>query len=63
MNKMMDAIIRPVKLEEVKFTLADSGLVSMTVVEVRDADSRKDSSSNDVDASTTSICSRRPESR
>lgn len=39
-NKMaemrkVEAIIRPMKLEEVKSTLADAGFVSMTVVEVR----------------------------
>jgi hypothetical protein len=66
--RKVEAIIRPMKLEEVKSALADAGFVSMTVIDVRGRGqqkglSRKDSSSNGVDASTASICSRRPESR
>ena len=33
--RKVEAIIRPMKLEEVKSALADAGFVSMTVVEVR----------------------------
>ena len=33
--RKIEAIIRPMKLEEVKSTLADAGFVSMTVIEVR----------------------------
>jgi len=33
--KKIEAIIRPMKLEEVKSALADAGFVSMTVIEVR----------------------------
>jgi nitrogen regulatory protein P-II 1 len=33
--RKIEAIIRPMKLEEVKSALADAGFVSMTVVEVR----------------------------
>jgi len=33
--RKVEAIIRPMKLEEVKSALADAGFVSMTVIEVR----------------------------
>ena len=33
--RKIEAIIRPMKLEEVKSALADAGFVSMTVIEVR----------------------------
>jgi len=39
--RKVEAIIRPMKLEEVKSALADAGFVSMTVVEVRGCGQQK----------------------
>jgi len=40
--KKIEAIIRPFKLEDVKIALVNSGIVGMTVSEVRGLEDKKD---------------------